>query len=372
MPLLQASLNDVLQTTYSNPETDSIAAFGQVDWHLAEKTTLTLGLRRTVEEKTSDIDKRATFGDGSPLVSTGNATADAIRAAQLGSVYGFRPGDPLDEASYSWLVNPSYQLTGDVLLYASVAGGEKSGSVQFDAADGSPENVLPERSRNFEVGVKSLLRDGKVLLNANLYETRVEDYQAVTSVADVTSPTGFSSVLGNIPEIRARGVELDAAVNVTPSLQLTFGAAFNDAVYTDWATATCPRNVAPTVTVCDNTGQQIVGAPKWTGVIGVDYEFALAGNFMGRVFANHTYRSEHNLEQLLSPYGWQNDYTLTDLGFGFTRDARGATYEVNLVAKNVFDTHYTTSVNDFSNNAPVGYDGIGARRYVGVDLRVLF
>jgi len=232
--------------------------------------------------------------------------------------------------------------------------------------------VLPESSVNFEVGVKSYVNDRKLLLNTNLYQTRVEDYQAVTSVADVTSPTGFSSVLGNIPEIRARGVELDAAYSVTPSLQLNFGAAYNDAVYTDWATATCPRNAPATITVCDNTGRQIVGAPKWTGVIGVDYEFALAGNFMGRVFGNHTYRSEHNLEQLLSPYGWQGDYTVTDLGVGFTRDTRGATYEVNLVGKNVFDTHYTTSVNDFSNNAPVGYDGIGPHRYVGVDLRILF
>ncbi|HWN40550.1 MAG TPA: TonB-dependent receptor [Gammaproteobacteria bacterium] len=371
-PLLQASLNDILQTTYSNPETDSAAVFGQVDWHLAEKTTLTLGLRRTVEDKTSDIEKGASYLDGSPLLSTGNATADAIRAAQLGNLYGRLPGEPLHEASYSWLVNPSYQLTGDVLLYASVAAGEKSGSVQFDSADGSPQNVLPERSQNFELGVKSTLNDRKVLLNANLYQTRVEDYQATTSVADVTSPTGFSSVLGNIPEIRARGVELDAAYTVTPALQLNFGAAYNDAVYSDWATATCPRNVPATITVCDNTGKQIVGAPKWTGVIGLDYEFALAGNFMGRVFGNHTYRSEHNLEQLLSPYGWQDDYTVTDLGIGFTRDTRGATYEVNLVGKNVFDTHYTTSVNDFSNNAPVGYDGIGPRRYVGVDLRVSF
>ncbi len=90
------------------------------------------------------------------------------------------------------------------------------------------------------------------------------------------------------------------------------------------------------------------------------------------MFANHTYRSEHNLEQVLSPYGEQGDYTLTDVGIGFSRDARGLTYEVNLVGKNVFDTHYTTSVNDFSNNAPVGYDGIGPRRYVGLDLRVLF
>ena len=40
------------------------------------------------------------------------------------------------------------------------------------------------------------------------------------------------------------------------------------------------------------------------------------------------------------------------------------------MAKNVFDTKYTTSVNDFSNSAPVGFDGIGPRRYVGALLRV--
>ena len=43
-----------------------------------------------------------------------------------------------------------------------------------------------------------------------------------------------------------------------------------------------------------------------------------------------------------------------------------------MVSKNVFDTQYTTSVNDFSNSAPVGYDGIGPRRYVGLILRSSF
>lgn len=370
--LLQTALNDVLVTTRLNPVTDSVAAFGQIDWHLSDRATLTLGLRRTWEDKTSSIDKRATYLDGSPLVPTGHATADAVRAAQLGNVFGSLPGEPLDEDSYAWLVNPSYQLTEDVLLYASAAAGEKSGSVQFDPANGTPANVLPERSANLEVGVKSYLLDRKLLLNANLYRTRVDDYQAVTSVPDATSPTGFSSVLGNIPGIRARGIELDGAFTVTPNLQFTFGAAYNDAVYTDWATATCPRSAPASVTVCDNTGRQIVGAPKWTGIVGVDYAFSFVGGFMGHVFATHTYRSEHNLEQLLSPYGWQGDYTLTDVGVGFSRDVRGLTYEVNLVGKNVFGTRYTTSVNDFSNNAPVGFDGIGPRRYVGVDLRVLF
>src|SRR5690606_22065046 len=81
--LLQDSLDGVFVTTLNNPETDSIAVFGQADWHLTEKATLTLGLRQTWEDKTSDIEKRAAFLDGSPLDSTGNETADAIRAGQF-------------------------------------------------------------------------------------------------------------------------------------------------------------------------------------------------------------------------------------------------------------------------------------------------
>ena len=45
---------------------------------------------------------------------------------------------------------------------------------------------------------------------------------------------------------------------------------------------------------------------------------------------------------------------------------------LGLGSQNVCDTKYTTSSNDFSNSAPVGYDGIGARRYVGLVLRTSF
>ena len=69
-------------------------------------------------------------------------------------MFGLRAGEPLDESSYSWLVNPSYQLTDDVLLYASAAPARNrapcSSTGQRLAA-----NVEPERSLNFEVGVKS-------------------------------------------------------------------------------------------------------------------------------------------------------------------------------------------------------------------------
>jgi iron complex outermembrane receptor protein len=273
----------------------------------------------------------------------------------------------INDHALAWLVNPSYRLNEDVLLYTSASAGEKSGAVAFDS-NGRPANVEPERTLNFEAGIKSYWWNRRATVNANVYYTRVRDYQNVTSEADPTSPTGFSSRLGNIPGIRARGVELDSQFSVTEHLQVTVGGAFNDAIYTDWSTATCPRSYPTSVVVCNNTGKQIVGAPRWTGILGADYQVPLASGYSAHFFGNYTYRSKHNLEQLLSPFGEQTGYSITDAGLGVTHGA----YELNVVAKNLFDTRYTTSVNDFSNSAPVGYDGIGARRYVGVVLRAQF
>lgn len=369
--LLQRSLGDILATTFQNPVSKSQAAFAQLNWELTDRLTLTGGLRYTWEQKDSVARRGSSFVDGSPLVSTGNATADAIRAAQTGTSYADIPGQPIRDGSVSWLINPSFKLSSDVLLYASASGGGKSGAVAF-LNDGSLANVLPERTTDYELGFKGSFFDNVLTFNANLYYTKVRDYQNVTSYADAASSTGYSSRLGNIPGVRAQGIEIDGAIHISNALSFNFGGAYNDAEYTDWSTATCPRNVPASTVVCDNTGRQVVGAPKWNVIVGFNFEQEVGDGLFLRAFANNTYRSSHNLEQLLSPYGFQGAYHLTDAGIGLAKELGGVETEFSIVAKNLFDTQYTTSVNDFSNNAPVGYDGIGPRRYVGALLRVKY
>lgn len=363
--LLSAALNNVYSTTLTTPETDSIAAFGQVNWHIDDKTTLTVGVRDTEEKKSSDSLKQATNYDGSALVTTGNATADAIRASQLGNVYGLAHGQDIRNNSVSWLVTPSYALSKDVLVFASAAAGKKSGSVQFTNA-GLPANVAPEKSIDYELGLKSSWLDHRLFLNVNLYQTEVKDYQATTSIVDPTSSTGYSSILGNIPGIIARGVELEGGYAVTNSLSINFALAYNDATYSDWATATCPSEIT-TTPVCNNTGKQIVGAPKLTGILGPDFHKALGfGGLSVHAYLNAVARSKQNLESQLSQYGKQGGYTLVDGGIGLTGNLGKDKYELDLTAKNLLGTRYTTSVNGFSNSSPVGYDGMGAGRYVAL------
>ena len=147
--LLGASLNNVYSTTVITPDTKSYAAFGQVNWHFTDRTTLTVGLRDTYENKTNTSVKLPTQFDGSPLSdltalgTTLGATAAQIQAARdtrsttLAASYAKVAGVPVKGSALSWLVSPSYNLTSDVMLYASAAAGEKSGSVQFNSSGGS-------------------------------------------------------------------------------------------------------------------------------------------------------------------------------------------------------------------------------------------
>lgn len=370
--LLRASLNNVRSNTYQHPVSTSQAAFAQLNWKVVDALTLTGGLRYTREQKRSLQTRAAFFDGGAALIPTGNVTADAIRLGQTSTSYGPNIGEPIHADSVAWLINPSLRAGKDVLIYASASGGGKSGAVAFDA-NGGRRNIRPEKTTDLELGVKAGLFGYKVTLNANLYYTKVRDYQAVTNVADAASSTGFSSVLGNIPGIRAQGVEWDGTVLPVRGLTISFGGSYNDATYTDWSTATCPRSFPTTVVACDNTGRRIVGAPKWSTIVGFDFERELGPTGIGlHAFATDTFRSSHNLEQLLSPYGVQKAYHITDAGIGFNTRIGEVKTELGIVAKNLFDTRYTTSVNDFSNNAPVGYDGIGPRRYVGALLRAKF
>ncbi|GBG13785.1 iron complex outermembrane recepter protein [Novimethylophilus kurashikiensis] len=369
---LRASLDGVSTTSLTTPQTDSAALFGQINWHLTDKATLTVGLRDTYEDKTSTYDNRA-FLNGTELTNAAlKAESTGVLANKVKNLTGTLDGEEIKANSLSWLINPSYKVNDDFTVYASAARGVKSGSVQFDSK-GNPLNVNPEKALDFELGFKSLLLSRALMLNVNLYQTTVKDYQATTSIVDSTSSTGYSSVLGNIPEIEARGVEVDGAYNVNSNLSFNFGGAYNHAIYTDWKNATCPAEVVatPANPTCDNTGKQVVGAPKWTGIVGFDYQKPLDGTLKLHAFSSSVVRSSQNLEAQLSAYGKQGGYSVTDAGIGLINTAK-LKYEVDLVAKNLFDKKYTTSVNAFSNQAPVGYDGIGPRRYVGVVFKTNF
>lgn len=368
--LMQDSLNGVFSPTETTPTTKSLAAFGQMNWHLTEKATLTLGLRDTYEDKDNSTNKSATGGRDLTAGNYAGATpaelaaAQAIRDGQMGSLYGYVDGQPIKQNSLSWLLNPSYKLNKNVLLYASTGYGEKSGAVQFDGS-GNPLNVDPEKALDFELGFKSTLLDGRLLLNANVYRTEVKDYQAQLLLTDPTSSTGYRSGLSNVDKVQAQGLEFDGMYQATRNLLLNFGGSYNDATYKSFKNAICAPE-ANTSLPCDYSGRQLPNAPKVTFNAGLDYRVPIRSGLVARTFLNNTYRSSANYNVALSEYGKQDAYSLTDVGVSLG-DQKGK-YEFVLAVKNVFDKDYVTSIGSFNNSSAVGYT-LGDGRLVSLTFR---
>ena len=380
--LLRASQDGVYRSYVLEPKTTSLAAFGQLNWHISERGTLTLGLRQTHEKKTGR-NRRELDRNGSALTNetgTDNSRAGAYglnlaNAADLaawnaakalyinaiggaGGVYDWKEGASISDNSLSWLLSPSYKLNDEVLLYASASQGEKSGAVEFVTANGpqlgTPLNVAPEKARDYELGVKSLLLNRSLLLNVNLYQTKVTDYQANLTVEDLSSPSGLRTYLGNIPGVRARGLELEANYAATRNLKLNSNASFNRAIYLDFPTTQPDSSTALAVNFA---GRQLHGAPKVIVNAGVDYTLPL-GSYLGRVFVNESYRSGSYLSATQSPLTWQKAYSLVDGGLSLLT-ANGK-YEFSVVGKNLLDKDYATGANTYSGSNAVtrqpGYD----------------
>ncbi|MDB6088226.1 MAG: fyuA 1, partial [Gammaproteobacteria bacterium] len=237
--------------------THSGSAFGQVTWRPTDPWEFALGLRETKERKTVSLNRTSAGSDA--FVS--NANFSAYQSSQLRR----------DDNNVSGLLSASYKFDTNVLAYASISHGAKSGGINPQApVTGFPLSSLyvkPETANDAELGIKSTLLNRRLLLNANLFWTNVRDYQA-TLLESPTNGGPLQQILSNIGKVRTRGVEADISSAPIGGLLLKLAGSYNEAVYLSYPNAPCSAEqlaplLVPGQKVCDLTGQALVGAPKW-------------------------------------------------------------------------------------------------------------
>ncbi|HWU01409.1 MAG TPA: TonB-dependent receptor [Novosphingobium sp.] len=320
---------------------DSAAGFAQLNGHVTSRFTITGGLRFTRELKKLTVNDY-TYGD-SGLTGTALATQTAV----ITSLGGLLPVTTLssNHSFVSWLVNPSFKLTDDVLLYASASGSAKSSAANTAVTQAYINNgkalIAPERSTDFEAGVKTQWFDKKLQVNLNLYRNTITNYQAAQIDP---SATALGSILGNVGEVRLKGVELETTLRASRFVQIFGNVAYNDAKYVSYDNAPAPTEYAVYQTATTGkatlslTGQQVIGVPRWTANATVDFHYPLLHGLELTGYVNQTYRSKVTLNNPLSQYGWQNGYGLTNLGLGVR--AENGSWAIKAWSKNVFNKIY--------------------------------
>lgn len=346
-------------------DTDSYALFAQGTWHLTERLDFTAGVRGTYEEKSAWVTRDDPFG--------GAAVTGAAATARQGRVGAYDSGD-LSQYSFapSGLLSLSYRFNDEVLGYASLSHGEKSGGVNLTVG-AAPRlgtdslQVGTERINNAELGVKSTLLDNRLQLNANLFWAQVHGYQA--NVYDQVNRVQY---LANAGSVRSRGFEFEATAVPLRGLTLNFNGSWNDVRYTEYKDAPCPPEVSlvNAAATCDLSGHQVVGASKYIANLNAQYKWQLAERIEPYVTASYAFRSRAVGTIDDSDYGQIPSYAIVNLSTGVRLDQGDGVLDLSLWVKNAGDKTYFTSL---WNSANGGYAGVlGTPRTVGATARYDF
>ncbi|MCV4281220.1 TonB-dependent receptor [Pseudomonas capsici] len=360
------ALADVNSLGKGHIETDSFALFAQGTWHLTPKLDFTAGIRGTYEEKNAWVQRDAPQGG-----TTVSGAALAARNARTGA---YESGDLSQyTASPSGMLNLSYHFTDDLLGYATLSHGEKSGGVNLavgTAPTAGADSLLigTERANNAELGLKSTLWDRRLQLNANLFWTQVNGYQ--TNAYDNDNRVQY---LTNAGTVRSRGLELESTILPIRGLTLNINGSYNDVRYTSYKDAPCPPEVsllAGAPASCDLSGHQVVGASKYIANVNGEYKWDLDNGLQEYVTASYAFRSKAVGTVEDSDYAQIPSYAVVNLSTGLRGDLGQGQWDVSLWLKNAFDKTYYTTLWSEPNG---GYGGLlGAPRTLGMTARYDF
>jgi iron complex outermembrane receptor protein len=252
---------------FGDIETTSLAAYGNLDFHITDQLTLNAGVRFTDEDKELSY-QQIGIVPFVPFIAPGR--------------------DTLSDNDVSPTIGLRYEPTDDLMFYITAARGYRSGGwnvePQTSAAITSFGQLRfdSESLRSTEIGAKTQWFDGRLQVNGAIFQIEYDDLQVATRVPlPLPFPPGsFASVVTNAATAEAQGAELE--FRATPTDNFSFGGVFGwvDTEYTDY--------VQPGPVPLVFTGKELNGAPDFTAGAFAEYTFAL-GN-LGSLTARGDYR----------------------------------------------------------------------------------
>ncbi|MBD2438976.1 TonB-dependent siderophore receptor [Nostoc sp. FACHB-110] len=305
------------QTTY--------AFFGQVDYQLIAPLTLTAGLR--YESNREELDRRRVFQAASGEVPFGisynNATvSDDVLLPKFALQYAFNE---------------------NLSVYGSVTRGYKPPTQNYSTENPTLLVVRPEKSWNYEVGVKSSWLDNRLIANFAAFWNEVNDYQV-----SVIGDDGFTRDNANA-EVEIKGVELEVKATPIDGLDIIAGFGYADGQFTKYTNPFTGQNFQ---------GKRLTFAPEYT------YNLALQYRSQGGIFTRvewqgigtYFFDEANTIKQ--SPFALFN----TRLGY------EGKNYGIYFYVNNIFDETYVTT----AFRPPDALVSYGDRRTFGFQIRTSF
>ena len=261
-------------------KTRSLAAYGQLSYTVAEKLTLTAGMRYTKDEKEvlSSRFNTAATGPGSYFVNSiddpinyqcgayipANSASVSASPTAVAQAYNFEcASNTYNYATYRLAAD--YKFDVDHMVYASYSTGSHAGGFNSGVVTIAGQRTLlpfaPEKVKAFEVGTKNTFFGRMLTLNAAAFLNDYTNLQAQTSIPNPDpKQTGVIALVQNIGKDRAYGLDLSAVFRPSKELRLTLDYNWLNAKELDYAVNTFNfgggASFCGTTTSCDpSTGE---------------------------------------------------------------------------------------------------------------------
>ncbi|MFN5723340.1 MAG: TonB-dependent receptor [Betaproteobacteria bacterium] len=271
------------------PETDSRAAYGQLNYKLSKALTVTAGARYTKDTKSF---KFANANSVLPLNASGAPDGNLITLATPlppASAYGSagtsncldgatRPGfnclpgtntatgATYNDATFSkgtGRLALDYELNKDQLVYLTVSNGFRSGGFNSGQALASARTFKPEEVVALEVGSKNRFMKNTLQLNVSAFSNEYTNLQEQRQI-----PVGNTTISAIFNAAKASAKGLEAELEWRATRATTFGGTLSllDAKYTSFPDVALPFGTSilvadPTSTAPQTDANGVVIAP---------------------------------------------------------------------------------------------------------------
>ena len=326
-------------------EAETASLFGQVLWKITPELEIGAGVRWTDEQRDhSVVDRLLENFYGGPAIPINLAVPS------------------ISSSNWSPEISITYTPTDELTIYANFKRAYKSGSFDIGgaAADGDDKSFNDEKIRGGELGVKALLADGALLLNASGYYYEYTDMQVETQVFDPLA--GVASIkTTNAGSSELYGIDLDLtyAVPDVEGLTLYASANWNKAKYTDFTNAQC-WNGQTFAQGCnidfdgdgigdaqDLTGAPLLRAPEWMANAGFDFQTDVSNDLTLNFAGNMSYSDSYVASSTNFPDAYQDSYVKLSANVGLGSSDGGWRFE--LIGDNLTDKYV------YGNCAPQPY-----------------
>ena len=332
-----------------NMETTAWAIFASLDFEISDDLGITAGIRYSDDERVWD---------------------GTLETSPFGAP-GFSENATVDDSQVSGDISVNYRVDDEVNVYARLAKGYRSPSIQGRSLlfSASHTTAKSELVTSIESGFKSTFAENTARIDGSVFYYVVDDQQ-LTAVGG----TGNVASLLNADKAVGYGFELDSELWATDNLVFGASLSYNHTELQDDTISVAGCGANCTITDPLNSdgrviidGNSLPQSPEWIGNLSARWTKEIGDGEL-YVYTDWSYRSEVSFFLYESKEFTGDPILEGGLRVGYEWDGDDAEYEVAAFSRNILNEEKLTGAIDFNNLT--GY--VNEPRFFGIEFKANF